>query len=126
MVLPKPCENFAGGKLNISNHETWFAHPKFFSSFTFSCHWQLAAFAPNTNFLKIISNWYKAFDGKWKQLFFFHFTQRQHNFKSRRVPGSSLDMQLVYISDGSGSKIFDLGRVGQAIYGLDLGLENFP
>jgi len=32
----------------------------------------------------------------------------------------------VQTSDGSGSKIFDLGRVGSAIYGLGLNLENFP
>jgi len=29
-------------------------------------------------------------------------------------------------SDGSGSKFFDPGRVGSAIYGLGLNLENFP
>jgi len=31
-----------------------------------------------------------------------------------------------YSSDGSGSKNFDPGRVGSAIYGLGLNLENFP
>jgi len=34
--------------------------------------------------------------------------------------------QLDYSSDGSGSKIFDPGQVGSAIYGLGLNLENFP
>jgi len=39
--------------------------------------------------------------------------------------------KLVSISDGSGSKIFDLGWVkflwvGSAIYGLGSTLENFP
>jgi len=29
-------------------------------------------------------------------------------------------------SDGSGSKFFDLGQIGSAIYGLSLDLENFP
>jgi len=47
--------------------------------------------------------------------------------------GKSLSL---YCSDGSGSKIFDPGRVnflwlgsgwvGSAIYGLGLNLENFP
>jgi len=32
----------------------------------------------------------------------------------------------LYFSDRSGSKIFDRGWVGSAIYGLDLNLENFP
>jgi len=32
----------------------------------------------------------------------------------------------VHSSDGSQSKIFDPGRVGSAIIGLGLNLENFP
>jgi len=32
----------------------------------------------------------------------------------------------VFSSDGSRSKMFDLGRVGSKIYGCGLNLENFP
>jgi len=42
----------------------------------------------------------------------------QHFFKS-----PTKDFKF---SDGSGSKIFDPGQVGSAIYGLGLNWENFP
>jgi len=35
-------------------------------------------------------------------------------------------LSLHLISNGSGSKIFDPGRVGSAIYRLGWNLENFP
>jgi len=35
-------------------------------------------------------------------------------------------MKLSGDSDGFGSKIFDLGWVGSAIFGLGMDLENFP
>jgi len=41
--------------------------------------------------------------------------------RGQRLPGAA----RAHTSDGSGSKIFHLGRVGSAIYGLGLNLENF-